>query len=73
MAISIKENVKSKKQKILTQNTQEVWNTMKRPTLKQIGLQEGEETELKGPESLFNKTIEEKFPKGGVFGSLVPV
>ena len=35
---------------------------MKRPNLKIIGIEEGEESQLKGPENIFNKTIEENFP-----------
>ena len=37
--ISVKENVKSKK--FLTQNIQEIWDTMKRPNLRIIGVEEG--------------------------------
>ena len=35
---------------------------MKRSNLKIIGIEEGEESQLKGPESIFNKIIEENFP-----------
>ena len=35
---------------------------MKRPNLRIIGVEEGEELQLKGPENIFNKTIEENFP-----------
>ena len=35
---------------------------MKRPNLKIIGIEKGEESQLKGPENIFNKIIEEKFP-----------
>ena len=35
---------------------------MKRPSLKIIGIEEGEESQLKGPENIFNKIIEENFP-----------
>jgi hypothetical protein len=31
---------------------------MKRPNLKIIGIEEGEESQLKGPENIFNKIIE---------------
>ena len=37
---SIKENIKFKS--FLTQNTQEIWDTMKKPNLKTIGGEEGE-------------------------------
>ncbi|ERE73234.1 heterogeneous nuclear ribonucleoprotein C-like 1-like isoform 1 [Cricetulus griseus] len=42
---SSKENLKSNKS--ITQNIQEIWNTMKRPNLRIIGIEEGEETQLK--------------------------
>ena len=56
----IKEN--SKFNKFLTQNIQEIWETMKRPNLRIIGVGEGEELQLKGAENIFNKIIEENFP-----------
>ena len=34
---------------------------MKRPNLRIIGVEEGEESQLKGPENIFNKIIEESF------------
>jgi hypothetical protein len=37
---SIKGNVKSKK--LLAQNTQEIWDTMKRPKLRLIGIEDRE-------------------------------
>ena len=40
---------------------QEIWDTVKRPNLKIIGVEEGE-LQLKGPENIFNKIIEENFP-----------
>ncbi|ERE73592.1 Transposase, L1 containing protein [Cricetulus griseus] len=57
---STKENLKSNK--TLTQNIQEIWDTVKRPNLRIIGEEEGEETLLKGTENIFNKIIEENFP-----------
>ena len=35
---------------------------MKRPSLKAIGIEEGEDSQIKGPQNIFNKIIEEKFP-----------
>jgi hypothetical protein len=35
---------------------------MKRPNLKIIGIEEGEEFQLESPENIFNKFIERKFP-----------
>jgi restriction endonuclease len=40
----VKENVKSKK--FLTQNIQKIWDTVKRPNLRIIGIEEGEESQL---------------------------
>ena len=34
---------------------------MKRPTLRKIGIEEGEEAQLKNIENIFNKIIEENF------------
>ncbi|KAL6087923.1 hypothetical protein STEG23_014461 [Scotinomys teguina] len=57
---SVKENTKSKK--VIKQNVQEIWDTMKRPNIRIIGIEEGEEYQLKGMENIFNKIIEENFP-----------
>ena len=56
---TIKENTKPKK--ILTQNIQEIQDTMRRPN-RIIGLDENEDFQLKGPANIFNKIIEENFP-----------
>ena len=55
-----KENEKCKK--ILTQNIQEIQDTMRRPNLRIIGIEESEDSQLKGPVNIFNKIIEENFP-----------
>jgi hypothetical protein len=57
---TIKENTKCKK--ILTQNTQEIQDTMRRPHLQIIGVDKNEDFQLKGPANIFNKIIEENFP-----------
>ena len=57
---TIKENAKCKK--IPTQNIQEIQDTMRRPNLRIIGVDENEDFQLKGPENIFNKIIEENFP-----------
>jgi hypothetical protein len=44
---TIKENTKS--QKVLTQNIQEIQDTMKRPNLRIVGIEENEDSLLKGP------------------------
>jgi hypothetical protein len=56
---TIKENEKCKK--ILTQNTQEIQDTMRRPNLWIIEVDENEDFQLKGSANIFNKIIEEKF------------
>ena len=57
---TIKENAKCKK--ILTQNIQEIQDTMRKPNLQIIGVGENEDFQLKGPANIFNKIIEENFP-----------
>ena len=57
---TIKENAKCKK--ILTQNIQEIQDTMKRPSLRIIGVDENEDFQLKGPVNILNRIIEENFP-----------
>ena len=48
--------------KILTENFQEIQDTMRRPNLQIIGVDEDEDFQFKGPANIFNKFIEEKFP-----------
>ena len=60
MDTTIKENAKCKK--IFTQNIQEIQDTMRRPNLQIIGIEENEDLQLKGPVNIFNKIIEENFP-----------
>jgi hypothetical protein len=57
---TIKENAECKK--LPTQNIQEIQNTMRRPNLRIIGIDENEDFQLKGPVTSFNKFIEENFP-----------
>lgn len=59
--VSVKENVKSKKS--LTQTVQEIQDNIKRQNLRIIGIEEKEDSLLQGPENVFNKIIEENFPK----------
>jgi hypothetical protein len=56
---TVKENANCKN--LLTQN-QEIQDTMRRPNLRIIGIEEREDSELKGPVNIFNKCIEENFP-----------
>ena len=60
MGTTIKVNAECKK--ILTQNTQEIQDTMRRPKLQIIGVDENEDFQLKGPANIFNKNIEESYP-----------
>ena len=48
--------------KFSSQNIQEIWDTIKKPYLRIIGIEEGEELQIKGTENIFNKIIEENFP-----------
>jgi hypothetical protein len=47
---------------ILAQNIQEIQDTMRRPNLRIIGVDEKEDFQLKGPANIFNKIREENFP-----------
>ena len=60
MDTTIKENAKSKD--ILTQNIQKIQDTIRRPKLRIIDIDENEDFQLKGPANIFNKIIEENFP-----------
>ena len=51
----------SKCKMILTQSIQEVQDTMRRPNLRIVGIDENEDFQLKGPVNIFNKIVEEKF------------
>ena len=59
--ILIKEILRSKR--LLTPNIQEIWDNVKSPTLTIIGIEQGGNSHLQGPENIFNKIIEENFPK----------
>jgi hypothetical protein len=49
-------------QKDDNQNIQEIHDTIRRPNLWIIGVEENEDFQLKGPANIFNKIIEENFP-----------
>jgi hypothetical protein len=55
---TIKENAKCKK--ILIQNIQEILDTMRKPILRIIGLDENEDFQLKMPGNILNKITEKK-------------
>jgi hypothetical protein len=57
---TVKENAESKK--LLTQIIQEMQDTMRRPNLRIIGIEEWEDSQLKGPVEIINKIIEENLP-----------
>jgi uncharacterized coiled-coil protein SlyX len=52
---TVKENAKCKKR--LTQNIQEIQDTMRRSNLRIICIEESEDSQLKGPVNIFNKII----------------
>jgi hypothetical protein len=56
----VKENAKGKKLPI--QNIQEIQDTMRRPNLKKICIEEREDSQLREPVNIFNKIIEVNFP-----------
>jgi hypothetical protein len=57
MDTTVKENAKCKN--LLTQNIQEIQDTMRRLKLRIIGIEESEYSQLKGPIDIFNKIIKE--------------
>jgi hypothetical protein len=57
MGTAIKENAKFKK--ILIQNIQEIQDTMRRPNIRIIGVDENGDSQRKGAANIFNKIIEE--------------
>jgi hypothetical protein len=54
-----KKNAKYKK--LLSQNIQEIQDTLRRPNLRIIGIEESEDFKLKGQINIFSKIIEENF------------
>jgi hypothetical protein len=50
-----KDNVKCKK--ILNQSIQKIQDTMRRPNLRIIGIEESEDFQIKGAVNIFNKII----------------
>jgi hypothetical protein len=57
---TIKKNAKCKK--ILSQKIQEIQDTMRKPNIWIIEVDENEDFQLKGTANIFNKIIEENFP-----------
>ena len=56
---TVKENSKHKEH--LTPKIQEIQDTAKRPNLRIIRIEESKDFQLKGPENMYNKIIEENF------------
>jgi hypothetical protein len=46
----------------MTENIQEIQDTMRRPNLRILGIEESENSQLKGSVITFNIIIEENFP-----------
>jgi hypothetical protein len=57
---TIKENSKFKK--IQTQDIQEIQDTMRRPNLRIIGIDENKDFHVKGPVNIFKEIKKENFP-----------
>ena len=57
---TVKENAKCKK--LITQNIQEIQDTVRRPNLRTTGIEESKDFQLKGPVNILNKIIEENLP-----------
>ena len=57
---TVKENAKCKT--LVTQTIQEILDSMRRPNLRIIGLEESKDLQLKGPVNIFSKIIEENLP-----------
>jgi hypothetical protein len=47
---------------LLTQSIREIQDTMKRPNLRIIRIEENKDSQLKGPKNIFNKIIKGNFP-----------
>jgi hypothetical protein len=60
--ISHNNQKKCKKQKAPNPNHQEIQDTMRRPNLSIIGIEESKDSQLKEPVNIINKIIEENFP-----------
>ena len=57
---TVKVNAKCKK--LIIQNIQEIHDTMRRPNLMVMGIEESKYLHLKSPLNIFNKIIGENFP-----------
>jgi hypothetical protein len=57
---TVKENAKCRK--LINQMIQEIQNTKRKPNLRIIGIEESEDSQLKGTVHFCNKIMEENFP-----------
>jgi hypothetical protein len=57
---TVKENAKCKR--LRAQNIQDIQDTMRRPNLNIIGIEESDNSQFKGPVNIFNKIVEENYP-----------
>lgn len=48
--------------RLLTQNIQKIWDTMRRPSIRIRSIEENEDYQLKGPVNIFIKILKENFP-----------
>ena len=55
-------NANSKHRKLLIHSIYEIQDTIKRPNLIRIGIEDSKHSQLKRPENIFNKIIEENLP-----------
>jgi hypothetical protein len=60
--MEIKGKTEDKQLKSYERNMQELTNSMKRPNLRIMGIEEREAVQAKGIHNIFNKIITEKFP-----------
>jgi hypothetical protein len=56
------EEILVKQHKSTERNMQEFSNSFKRPSMRLMGIEDGEEVQAKGIRNIFNKIITEKFP-----------
>jgi hypothetical protein len=56
------ENIDITVKKIVTLNAQEIQDTVRRPKLRIVSIEQSEGFQLKGSANIFNKIIEETFP-----------
>lgn len=52
----VKDNINYKKEKNSDKNFQEIWDIMKRPNLRMVGIKAGEETHVNGTEKYFQQS-----------------